>query len=97
MELEHLRIFAAAAESGSFSRAAARLYISHSTVSRAVAALETELDAVLFLRDSRGATLTAAGEGLLHGARRLLALADELKKRISEREGEKICRDGDDF
>jgi DNA-binding transcriptional LysR family regulator len=95
MELEHLRIFAAAAESGSFSRAAARLYISHSTVSRAVAALETELDAVLFLRDSRGVALTGAGEELLLGGRELLALSDGLKERIAKREGEKICKDGD--
>ena len=43
MELEQLRVFAAVADEGSFTGAARRLYISHSTVSRTVTALEEEL------------------------------------------------------
>ena len=61
MELEKLRIFCAAAERGSFTGAAAELYISHSTVSRAVAELERELGAELFRRARRGVEPTAAG------------------------------------
>ena len=53
MELEQLRIFLAAAEDGGFSPAARRLYISHSTVSRTVAALERELGVQLFVRSNR--------------------------------------------
>ena len=43
MELEKLRIFLAVAECRSFSLGAKKLYISHSTTSRAIAALEEEL------------------------------------------------------
>lgn len=90
MELEDLRIFVRAAESGSFSRAAAELYVSHSTVSRAVAALESELDTQLFLRDGRGCVLTPAGEELLRGGRALLDGEAALKKRVTEKKGEPI-------
>ena len=47
MNLEQLEVFAAVAELGSFTRAAESLYISHSTTSRQVSALEQELGAVL--------------------------------------------------
>lgn len=76
MELEQLRIFAQAAHCASFSEAARRLYISHSTVSRAVSGLEEELGARLFRREKRAFGLTAAGETLLREAEALLAAAD---------------------
>ena len=82
MELEKLRIFCAAAERGSFTGAAAELYISHSTVSRAVAELAHELGAELFRRARRGVEPTAAGQALLAGARALLADADALRESI---------------
>ena len=48
MQLEQLKIFVAVARCGSFTAAAKQLYISHSTTSRAVAALEDELGVRLF-------------------------------------------------
>ena len=78
MELEQLRIFCAAAERGSLSRAASALYISHSTVS----ALEASVGAELFSRDSRGVRLTEAGQVLFEGAQQLLRLADELEGKV---------------
>ena len=61
MELEQLRVFAAVADEGSFTGAARRLYISHSTVSRTVTALEEELGVRLVERDNRFIALTKAG------------------------------------
>ena len=87
MELEQLRIFCAAAERSSFSRAAAALYISHSTVSRAISSLENTLGAALFSRDSRGVRLTPAGEVLLDGARELLRLEEELQVKVRDTGG----------
>ena len=81
MELEQLRIFAAAADCGGFSQAARRLYLSHSTVSRAVAALEAELGVRLVDRDSHGFALTPAGESLREDAGELLRLAAEAAQR----------------
>lgn len=84
MELEQLRIFVAAAESGSLSKAGRRLYISHSTVSRTVAALERELGVQLLERGSHEIRLTAAGEALLEEARGLLDRADEAVRRVRD-------------
>ena len=71
MELEQLRIFTAVAKSGSFSLGAKKLYISHSTTSRAVAALEEELGVRLLERDNHVLGLTKAGEVLLEEAQRI--------------------------
>ena len=79
MELEQLRVFAAVADEGSFTGAARRLYISHSTVSRTVTALEEELGVRLFERSSREFRLTEAGEALLPQAQSLLAAAEKIK------------------
>ena len=82
MELEQLRLFIAAAEHRGFSPAARSLYTSHSTVSRAVSALEKELDTELFIREHKLLNLTAAGELLLEEAKKLLAMADEIQEKI---------------
>ena len=78
MELEHLRMFLAVAECSSFTEAAKRLFVSHSTTSRAVSALERELEVELFRRHSRSVILTPAGEMLVERAQALLRQADEL-------------------
>ncbi len=87
MELEQLRIFVAVAESGSFTRGAKRLYISHSTTSRAVAALEEELGLRLLERDNHVLGLTGAGERLLPEAREILKAVDGLRDKLQAAEG----------
>ena len=82
MEPEKLRIFLKVAECGSFSKAAAELFISHSTVSRAVSSLEAELGTVLLERDNAVKGLTPAGEKLSQRARELLALTEEIVSEI---------------
>lgn len=82
MELEQLRIFTAVAECGGFSAAARRLYISHSTTSRAIAALEAELGVTLFARSSHAVRLTGAGEVLLSEARALLQAAEDAADKV---------------
>ena len=82
MELEQLRIFTAVADCGGFSAAARRLYISHSTTSRAVAALEEELGVKLLERGSHCVRLTPAGELLLREAKSLLEAADTIADKV---------------
>ena len=82
MELEQLRIFAAVAKYKSFSEAARRLYISHSTTSRAVSALEKELGLSLMERDNHVIDLTAAGKVLLEEAARLLEMEQTAAERV---------------
>ena len=84
MELEQLRIFTALCEEGGFSAAARKLYKSHSSVSRAVSALERELGVSLCVRDSRRFALTEAGERLYDGSKELLAAADTLAESVRD-------------
>lgn len=82
MELEQLRIFSAVARYGGFSAAARKLYISHSTTSRAVAALEAELGGRLFERSSHDVRLTRAGAVLLEEADALLKAAEDAAEKV---------------
>ena len=84
MDLTQLRLFIAVAESGGFAQAARQLYTSHSTVSRAVSALEKELGVPLIVRSNRLLGLTPAGELLLQEGKALLAAADSLCEKIKE-------------
>ncbi|MQA73719.1 MAG: LysR family transcriptional regulator [Solirubrobacterales bacterium] len=76
--LRQLEVLVAVAEAGGFSAAAQRLGLQQSSVSRAVRELETVLDVRLFLRGPAGTQITAAGHRIIAGARRLLALVDDL-------------------
>lgn len=82
MELEQLRMFLAVAECKSFTEAAKRLFVSHSTTSRAVSALERELGTDLFRRHSRSVILTPAGEVLVQRAEALLREAESLAEAV---------------
>ena len=76
VELRQLRYFVAVAEELHFGRAAERLHMSQSPLSRAIRELERELGLVLFVRTTRRVELTAAGSALLERARRALAEID---------------------
>ncbi|MGW2825925.1 LysR family transcriptional regulator [Streptomyces sp. NPDC001443] len=72
VEVRHLKAFVAVAEELHFGRAAARLQLSPSPVSRTVLELERELGVELFLRSHHQVQLTEAGTSLLPAARQLL-------------------------
>jgi DNA-binding transcriptional LysR family regulator len=76
VELRQLRYFVAVAEELHFGRAAERLHMSQSPLSRAIRELERELGFVLFVRTTRRVELTAAGSALLERARLALAEVD---------------------
>lgn len=68
MDLRQLDCFLAVASELHFGRAAEKLYMSQSSVSEAVKALERALGAPLFDRTSRRVALTPLGETLRQGA-----------------------------
>ena len=76
IELRQLRYFVAVAEELHFGRAAERLHMSQSPLSRAIRELERDLGVVLFVRTTRRVELTAAGSVLLERSRRALAEID---------------------
>ncbi len=71
IEPNDLLLFARVAELGGFSRAAQRLGLPKSTVSRRIAALEARLGERLLLRTTRRQTLTEFGQLLLEHARQV--------------------------
>ena len=76
IELRQLRYFVAVAEELHFGRAAERLHISQSPLSRAIRELERDIGVVLFVRTTRRVELTEAGALLLERSRRALAEID---------------------
>ncbi len=83
-DFDLLRSFVAVVDSGGFTRAAARLGRTQSTVSLQIKRLEERLGQPVFVRDRREPELTAEGEVLLTYARRLLQIADEARVRLLE-------------
>lgn len=73
IEPRQLRYLIAAAEAGSFSRAARELNIKQSTLSRHISYIEKRLGLCLFDRSSRGVRLTLEGNHYLQASRRILA------------------------
>lgn len=71
MNWDDARFFLAVAREGSFSNAAKRLGVQHSTVSRRIAALEQRVGTSLLERKATGYALTEAGEELKHSACRI--------------------------
>ncbi|WP_024795315.1 LysR family transcriptional regulator [Tomitella biformata] len=72
MEIQQLRCFAAVADHGSFTKAAAAVHVTQPALSHAIAKLESELGVRLFNRAATGARVTSAGSMLLERARQAL-------------------------
>ncbi|WP_435750419.1 LysR family transcriptional regulator [Thauera sp. AutoDN2] len=79
MDLRCLRCFVAVAEELHFTRAAARLHIEQSPLSRTIRKLESDVGASLFERGGRGTHLTWAGQVLLRDARRVFAVLEQAR------------------
>lgn len=85
LDLNEIAVFSAVAEEGSLTRAAARLGMPKSTVSRKLSALEERLRARLLHRSPRRVELTEAGRALHVEARTALAQIEVAAERVSER------------
>ncbi len=99
METRHLRYFVAVAEEEHLGRAADRLNVAASAVSRRIQDLEADLGVSLFERLPRGIRLTAAGRDFLGSAREILGLMiasrDRMRRFASGPAGHLILAHGD--
>jgi DNA-binding transcriptional LysR family regulator len=84
MDTYHIKEFAVLAECPSFSEAADRLYISQSSLSKHIRALERELGTPLFKRTTRSIQLTDAGELFLNYAKEISRLCDEVSLAVDD-------------
>src|SRR5262252_10437282 len=84
MNLNHLAIFHAVAQTGSMTLGGERLDISQPAVSKQVRELESVLRVHLFDRIGRRVRLSQAGEVLADYARRLFALAREAEEAMAD-------------
>jgi DNA-binding transcriptional LysR family regulator len=88
MDIAALQAFVAVAESGSFSIASERLFLTQPAISKRIAQLETELNSRLFDRIGRGVSLTESGHALLPRARHILLEVEDSRREISNLSGQ---------
>ena len=81
MNLKQLEAFVQVAEGGSFSKAAKQLFLTQPTISAHISSLEKELNARLFVRNTKEVKLSDDGKDLYRYARQMI----DLQKKIEER------------
>jgi DNA-binding transcriptional LysR family regulator len=92
IEIADMRCFVDVVESGGFNRAATRLGLSKSIVSRRIARIEGELGARLLSRTTRGISPTDAGLEFKTRSERILAEIDAAREAVAEHGGGLVGR-----
>lgn len=87
MELRQIKYFVSVAETGSFSEASRKMFISQSAVSQQIKLLEEELGTQLFVRQHNSVTTTESGEAFYPLAKQVLRSTNECLSRINELQG----------
>ncbi len=85
MDWDAIRVFYHVARAGSFTQAAEELNITQSSISRRIADLEYRIQKKLFIRHSKGLTLTEEGEILYEAARKMFIEIQGAQQTLSER------------
>jgi len=84
MDLNHLQIFCAVVEAGSISKAARNLYLTQPAISLKIQELENHYQVQLLERTNKGVVPTEIGQYLYEEGTRILAMLDNLGKRIEQ-------------
>lgn len=85
MDLNLLRRFYIVAEAGSLMKAAERIQVVPSALTRSIIDFEDQLNTKLFERSSKGMKLTSQGERLYLFAKEILAQADSFERIFLEK------------
>ena len=92
MNLKQLEAFVYVAEGGSFSKAAKELYLTQPTVSAHIASLEKELEARVFVRNTKEVNLSKDGQVLYKYARQIIDLEKRIEDEfVSHKKAGKTC------
>jgi DNA-binding transcriptional LysR family regulator len=86
MDITQLQYFIALAQTLNFSEAARRCGITQPSMSHAIAELERQIGAPLFLRSKKGVSITDAGRELLPAALEMVDIAEKTAFRIRQME-----------
>lgn len=89
MEIHQLKYFIAIVETGSFSKAAKRCYVTQPSLSQQIIKLEKEFGKKLFDRLGNKVVLTDTGNTLLPRAKSILKELEEIKSDIEDNEASK--------
>ncbi len=84
MDIRQLQMFKTVAELGGFTKAGAKLFVSHSAISRQIKLLEDELHSSLLVRKGKQVTLTEAGRALYPYAETILSQMADAARRVTE-------------
>lgn len=84
LDLTDLRLFIHVAEAPSLTQGARRAFMSPAAASMRIKSMESQLNAVLLYRDSKGVELTEAGQRLLMHARLIMRQVGYLKTEFAE-------------
>ena len=84
LNLHHLAVFHAVANSGNVTRAAEHLMVSQPAVSKQIKTLERAVGTTLLERHGRGILLTDAGRVLASHARSIFAMAEEAERALAD-------------
>ncbi|MBT4880425.1 MAG: LysR family transcriptional regulator [Alphaproteobacteria bacterium] len=84
MDLEKVKVFYRVAQEGGITRAAEKLNIAQSAVSRTISLLEEDLGTCLFSRHQRGVELSESGRILFSSAQNIVSLADLARTEIDD-------------
>lgn len=87
MDTELARTFLSVVAAGSFVKAAERLFVTQSTVSARIRALEEQLRCLLFVRNKGGTTLTPAGRQFQKHAVSLMRTLEQARQDVGVPQG----------
>lgn len=84
MSLDLYHVFYITAQERSFSKAAKKLYITQPSVSHAIKQLEDKMGVQLFIRNSKGVTITSEGKTLFDDIQQAFEIIHNTERKISE-------------
>lgn len=87
LEIKHLKMVRAIAETGNMTKAADRLFITQSALSQQLKDIEEKLQIALFFRTRKKMLLTPGGQKLLQSAEKIVGLLDEAELEIAKLAG----------